>query len=138
MNPIGEGIFTADLRRQLANDHCNSLAFFSLSLLLWQWISFFRGTSDERRATQPFFGCLVLFCFFGGVAELRTTVTQPCFVSFFFCKYVHPIWLITNSNLGRQFALKAFFPCFLISSCNFVSMSFQMINWTLVILSFCS
>ena len=52
--------FTADLRRQLANDRCNSLAFFSLVMTL-PWLC---GTSDERRATQPFFGCFVLLWIF--------------------------------------------------------------------------
>ena len=46
-------IFTADLRRQLANDRCNSSSFpFSLVVTSFFFVLLWRcGTSDDRHAT---------------------------------------------------------------------------------------
>ena len=126
--------FTALRWQQLAKDRCNSLAssflfsgdhfaqkhsrsfcFYSISGFAELW------TNVAPRNLSS----VVLFCFefFGGVAELRRP-SRNLASKAFFGKYVHAIWLITNTyfgkyvhaiwlitNLGRQFALKAFFPC---------------------------
>ena len=73
--PVIDCIFTADLRRQLTNDRCNSSAFH-----LFSW-----GDEFFLFVLEAFaFFCFALKTFAGGVAELRTTVTEPCFESFFF------------------------------------------------------
>ena len=122
-------LFTADLRRQLANDHCNSLPFFfSLLVMTLPWLC---GTSDERRATQPFFGCFVLLWIFWRRCGTSATVTQPCFESFFWqictrnmAYNKHLFWQICtrnmayNKHLGRQY-FATILPCFFFWNCHF-------------------
>ena len=77
-------VFTADLRRQLAKDHCN----FFLSFLP------FISAGD----------CFALKAFCGTLAEARHA-TSLLWMLFW---QIHTIWLITNSHLGRQLVCNDF------------------------------
>ena len=94
-------IFTADLRRQLANDHCNSLAFFSL--FSGNGLAFFAElrTNVARNLSSVALFCFALNTFLAALRNFGRPSRNLASKAFFLQTCIRN--MAYNSYLGRQY-----------------------------------